>query len=34
MKELLATVTMQEIVLTDSDIREKWQYYLDGTFRT
>jgi glycerol-3-phosphate dehydrogenase (NAD(P)+) len=25
---------IQEIVLTDSDVREKWQYYLDGTFCT
>ena len=25
---------IQEIVLTDSDVRKNWQYYLDGTFRT
>jgi glycerol-3-phosphate dehydrogenase (NAD(P)+) len=25
---------IQEIVLTDDDVRKKWQYYLDGTFRT
>ena len=25
---------IQEIVLTDSDVREKWQHYLDGTFCT
>ena len=24
---------IQEIVLTDSDVRKKWQHYLDGTFR-
>lgn len=24
---------IQEIVLTESDVREKWQNYLDGTFR-
>lgn len=24
---------IQEIVLTDSDVRKKWQYYLEGTFR-
>ena len=24
---------IQEIVLSDGDVREKWQYYLDGTFR-
>jgi len=25
---------IQEIVLTESDVREKWQNYLDGTFRS
>jgi len=25
---------IQEIVLTDCNVREKWQYFLDGTFRT
>ena len=25
---------IQEIVLADSDVRKKWQHYLDGTFRT
>jgi hypothetical protein len=24
---------IQEIVLTDCDVRGKWQDYLDGTFR-
>jgi glycerol-3-phosphate dehydrogenase (NAD(P)+) len=24
---------IQEIVLADSDVRKKWQHYLDGTFR-
>jgi hypothetical protein len=23
---------IMEIVLTDSDVREKWRYFLDGTF--